>query len=187
MATTRYADATDEALTVAEVRDWLRQDSDDSDTEIAGLILAARHMCEGECRRSIMPTTWESTSDEFTDALRLENPRVISVTSVKYYDEDGVLQTLSPSDYQVDTDSEPGWIVPAYGVTWPATRQMANAVRVRYIAGYADAGTVPEPIKVWMKLHIAHFYRNKESSVHGQMQPLVHLGSLLDPHRIWGY
>jgi hypothetical protein len=58
---------------------------------------------------------------------------------VKYYDTDGVQQLLSASSYQLDKESEPGWLVPAYGYTWPTTRCMANAVEVIYVAGYADA------------------------------------------------
>ena len=187
MATVLITDATSEALTAAEVRAWLRQDSDDSDSEIEALIVSVRQLCTSETLRSIMPTTWELVQDEFTDALRLEYPTITSVTSIKYIDTDGVEQTLDPSDYQVDTDSQPGWVVPAYGLAWPETRAQANAVRVRYVAGFANADAVPAAIKLWMKLHIAHFYRNKEAAVMGQMSALPFAGNLIDPYRVWGF
>jgi hypothetical protein len=48
-----------------------------------------------------------------------------SVTTVKYYDASGVLQTLASTVYQVDTVSQPGRIVLAPTQIWPTVQ--ANA------------------------------------------------------------
>jgi uncharacterized phiE125 gp8 family phage protein len=113
-------------------------------------------------------------------------PKVLSVVSVKYIDTAGVEQTLSPLDYLVDMDSEPGYVVPAYGKTWPCTRAQINAVRVRYTAGYgATAADVPQSIVNWLRLHLEHYYRNRGAVVSTSVQALPYADRLLDEGRVW--
>jgi uncharacterized phiE125 gp8 family phage protein len=97
--------------------------------------------------------------------------------------------------YDVDLVSEPARITLKAGQNWPTTYQGPNAVRVRYVAGYGTtAAAVPQPIRNWMLLHVAHFYRNRELSLpsrsrgeasDGQaMRPLPHADALLDLNAI---
>lgn len=158
------------------------------DDLITVYIGAARRMWEGHCRRTMLPVTWELVQDTFTDALALEYPLVTSVTSVKYVDLDGIEQTLDPADYQVDTDSQPGWVVPAYGVSWPETRDQANAVRVRYVAGtWPDVASIDANVRLWMLAHVAHFFRNRESATPENLQRLPALDALIDEYTAWGF
>ena len=61
------------------------------------------------------------------------------MTSIQYVDDAGDTQTLSTSLYQVDTKSQPGRIIPAYGESWPTVRSdTLNAVTVNFVAGYGD-------------------------------------------------
>lgn len=188
MPTIKITDAAEEWITRADAKVHLRLDADQTaeDGLIDTLIKAVRLACEARCNRTLITTTWERVQDAFTDAVELPWPRVIAVSSVKYIDLDGVEQTLDPADYQLDKDSEPGWVVPAYEKAWPDTRDQANAVRVRYTAGYgADASAVPEDLKLWMKLQLAHFWKHREAAAAGGLQPLPYADALLDPHRVW--
>ena len=56
-----------------------------------------------------------------------------SVTSLKYFDADGVQQTLSSGAYALDSadDYGPAYVVPAYASSWPSTRDQVNAVALR--------------------------------------------------------
>lgn len=65
------------------------------------------------------------------------------VLSVKYIDQAGAQQTLSPSGYVVDATSRPGRIRLPYGVEWPDTRPQWDAVRVQYMVGWATAELLP--------------------------------------------
>jgi len=94
-------------------------------------------------------------------AIILPLPPLQSVQSVTYIDETGATQTLDPSAYVVDTQSEPGAIMPSYGTVWPTTRWVPNAVTVKFTAGYGAAPAVPEPIKVWIKQAVAYRYDNR--------------------------
>lgn len=113
-----------------------------------------------------------------------------TVDSVKYTDENGVQQTLSPTQYKVDSISEPSRLVPAYGTTWPGTRNEINSVVVEYTCGYGEAPAVPQPIKQWMLLRIGALYENRESDVilqRGSLESLPFVDGLLIPYRIFGF
>ena len=185
MALRRLIDAATEPITTAEAKTHLRVTSSTDDAYIDTLVKACRQTAENELRRSLITQTWVRTLDEFPDAFELHYPPIIAVTSVKYYDAAGVQQTLAPSQYSLDYQGEPGWIVPAYNVTWPDTLQAINAVEVTYTAGYGTAADVPQAIKAWILLHVGHLYENRESTMPGiSITPLPFLDSLLDPYRV---
>jgi Phage gp6-like head-tail connector protein len=120
----------------------------------------------------------------------LDHCPVQTVDSITYTDGDGNAQTLSPSLYKLDTITEPCRIVPAYGTTWPATRNEINAVSVSYTTGYGNASAVPDPIKGWMLLRIGAMYENREEIVVGSRLASVDLpfvDGLLQPYRVLGY
>lgn len=202
----KIADATVEPISLEEAKAHLRVDVPYEDALIASIIKAVRLACEAQTQRTLIETTWEQVHDAFPEsvcprtpsvrpcrtrtvshqALRLRMPRLLQVLSVKYLDESGVEQTLAPADYIVDRDSEPGYVVPAPGKAWPATAQVPNAVRVRYTAGFgATAQDVPQDIKLWMLLHIGHYFQNREASAKG-IEPLPFAEGLLDPYRVYG-
>lgn len=182
----KIADATVEPISLDEAKAHLRVDVPDEDALIASIIKAVRLACEAQTQRTLIETTWEQVHDAFPEAVCLRMPRVLQVLSVKYLDESGVEQTLAQADYIVDRDSEPGHIVPAPGKAWPATAQVPNAVRVRYTAGFgATAQDVPQDIKLWMLLHIGHYFHNREASAKG-IDPLPFAEGLLDPYRVYG-
>lgn len=185
MALLRTTDATTEPITTAEAKAHMRVTISTEDAYIDNLVKVARLTAEQETCRSLITQTWTKTLDEFPEAIRLDYPPIVSVTSVKYFDVDGVQQTLSNVSYTLDNQSEPGWIVPAYGYIWPDTLQAINAVEVVYVAGYGGAADVPQAIKSWMLLMIGHLYENREATVPGvTITPLPFIGGLLDQYRV---
>jgi uncharacterized phiE125 gp8 family phage protein len=98
--------------------------------------------------RAFITQTWRVTLDAFPSAIRLPGAPLASVDHVKFYDVDGIQQTLDPQDYQVDTESEPGYVVPAPGRAWPAIAAYINAVEVQYVCGFGSTdAAVPDEIK----------------------------------------
>lgn len=177
-----------EPITLAEAKAHLRVDVIDDDAYITALIVAARQAAEHATGRALMPQTWELALDAFDDVILLPRPPLASVTSVTYIDADGVTQTLA--SYLLDDHSQPARLLPAYGADWPTTREQANAVLIRYSAGYADAASVPQPIKSWMLLHIGMLYENREAVVESSMSrstfaAMPQYDRLIDPYRVW--
>lgn len=153
-----------EPVTVDQLKDHLRISGTDEDTILGYYISAARLYCENFQGRSYITTVWKYTLDEFPDIIYVPRPPLQSSgLSIKYYDTNGVQQTLSSSVYQVDIQSEPGRIVEAYGQTWPSIRDMINAVELNFKAGYGDAAAnVPENNKLAVKLLAGWYYENRE-------------------------
>lgn len=153
------------ALSLAEAKAHLRVDSTAEDTLIESLVTAATDMAEQQTRRALMQQTWELTLDAFPTAFELTRVPVQSIASVKYTDISGVEQTLDPSAYTLDTSDGYGfaYVKPAYGTEWPSARE---GVKVRYVAGYADAAAVPEPIVQWIKLMVSTMFDNRETEAY---------------------
>jgi uncharacterized phiE125 gp8 family phage protein len=150
-----------EPVTVAEIRLVCRIDSTGDalfdtqvDADILADISAMRKLAEHRTGRSLMPQTWEVALDAFPSAeISLPNPIVTSITSVKYISaETGTEVTLASNQYSLDDAREyEAWLNPAVDIVWPNTADVANAVRVRYVAGYANAAAVPPNVKKWIK------------------------------------
>ncbi|MGH9649596.1 MAG: head-tail connector protein, partial [Terriglobales bacterium] len=91
------------------------------------------------------------------------------IVHVKYLDAAGAQQTLAAgTDYVVAARSEPARVMPAYGKSWPGTRNWIDAtgnypVEVRFIGGYgADPKDVPENFRQAILLLVGHWYENRE-------------------------
>lgn len=179
---------TAEPITLAQAKAHLRVEVSDDDTLIGALITAAREAAESSTQRALMLQTWELSLPCFppSDAIRLPKAPLSSLTSISYVDSDGETQTMAEAAYQLDVHSEPARILPAYGTTWPTTREHPNSVLVRYQAGYADADAVPAQIKAWMLLRIGSLYENRESTTGLTMNGLPFIARMLDQYKIWG-
>ena len=189
MAIKRIGLATD-VITLAEAKTHLRilAASHPDDTYITGLITAAREWAETYIERAIGTQTLEIALDVFPDAFIL-TPAVQSITSVTYLDTAGISQTVTSTDYVLDNYSNPAWLVPAYGKVWPSTYCTANAVKVRFIAGYDGGNPCPQAIIAAMKLMIGHLYENRQEDVLGNTRMSFNslpmgIYALLQPYRL---
>jgi uncharacterized phiE125 gp8 family phage protein len=157
-------------VTLAEAKAHLRVDSTDEDTLITAMISAATDVAEQHTGRAIMPQTWELSLDEFQTPIELTRIPAASVTSIQYIDATGaeIAYDVTATGITLDAGDDFGfaYILPAYGTVWPTTREQPNAVKVRYVAGYADAAAVPEAIKSWIKLQVSAMFENREAEAY---------------------
>jgi len=162
---------TAEPLTLEEVKANLRIVFSDEDDDLERMIRAARQMAEERLNRALMPQTLAFGADGFCMFLKVPRPPLVEIDSIKYIDADGAEQTV-PAGYLVDQFVDPPMITSAYGTPWPTARTQAGAVVVQYQAGYADAASVPEPIRQWMLLAIGAFYEHRSMVNEGQTYAL---------------
>jgi len=157
-----------------------------ADPLLAMLIAGARKVAEDRTGRAFIAQTWEQVLDAFpANELEIGMLPIQSITSLKYYDATGVLQTMDTADYVLDTDTIPGWVLPAYGVSWPATYDMAQAVIVRFAAGYGGTGaSVPSEIRMWIAAQCKAAYDNPSGLLDGKAAALPFIDGLLDAYRI---
>lgn len=111
--------------------------------------------------------------------IYLPRPPLQSIISIQYVDGAGVTQTMSSSDYQVDTASQPGRVMPVFGKLWPVTQGPVrlNAVTITYVAGYGGPSSVPAPICSALKTYVQYCNENREQ------HDLEYLDRLFD--RFW--
>jgi uncharacterized phiE125 gp8 family phage protein len=174
-------------IPTADLRLQSRADPADTteDALFVGWLAAAVKLAEQATQRSIGTQTLELALDAFPTAcpISLPNGPVTSITSIKYIDTAGVEQTLSAALYALDDYGLQARAVLAYGAAWPATQEVANAVKVRYVAGDLDPA-----VKTALFLAVAHFYENREASTDLDLKELP-LGArqLLGTVKVWGF
>lgn len=137
-----------EPVTVADVKQQLGITDTASDVLIARRITQARQWAESYTARSFITQTLEIRRDCFYETIELEAPPAVSIVSVKYINEAGVLTPVTITDYVLDDYPLVPFIRTAYGISWPTPRSEKNAVRIQYVAGYgADGTSVPTLIR----------------------------------------
>ena len=190
MITTRWAVTTGptaEPITLTEIKDHLGIDDTDSDARLDLLLMSARIHVERQTSRSLLTQTitayfetWPGSKFTLPRASPLQ-----SVTSVKYIDEDGVLQTVSTSIYDVYTTQEPGEIRLAYGQTWPTHRSETDAITIEYVAGWSDRQSVPADLRTAIMWLVGHWNENREATTTMNLAPVpFQLQGLINSYRV---
>lgn len=164
----RTTEPSEEPVTLAQAKQQLKlEEITDEDDLLSALITAAREYGELVTRRTFVTSTWTMTLDDFPyvhRAIELRMPPLASVTSITYIDTNGDSQTLAASTYDVDTSSVPGRVVLKPSESWPETEYLrANAVTIVYVAGYGDAGDVPQRLRQAVLLLAAHWFNVREA------------------------
>lgn len=145
-----------EPITVDELKDHLRVETNDFDLELQSLIAVARKSLEIETGLVVFTSTRKMYFDGFPpnsySRLFLYGTPVQSVTHIKYYDSDGAQQTWSGSNYQLQ-EGRPNYVQCVFGKTWPAHRSIQDRVEIQYICGKTTTAAIDERIKQALKIY----------------------------------
>jgi len=171
-ALTQTVAPTIDPVSLSDIKAHCRVDHTDDDAYLLGLITAATNACESFTGRQLIHATYTLKLDGFPGEIELPKPPLSSVTSITYVDTAGTSQTVSADDYQVDSASVVGRVMPAYDAYWPATRDgQYNVVTVTFVAGYgATAATVPIRLRQGVKAFAATLYEHRETVVVGAIK-----------------
>jgi len=189
--TTLVTPPASEPIALSTAKLHLRVDGVTEDALIATYIAAARQYVEERTGRSMLPTTWRDLRSGFETSMTLARAPVISVSHVKHLDSTLTLQTVSALDYRAILAGGPaggfGFLDLTAGSNWPSTWAQADAVQIEYVAGYADAASVPPSLIAAILLVLGDLYTNRAALVEGSLlivNPTV--DALISPHRlIW--
>jgi uncharacterized phiE125 gp8 family phage protein len=158
--------AATEPVTVADVKLYARVAHNVEDALITTWISAGRKLAEDYQHRSYIEQVYNLTFDSFPDkCIEIPMPPLLSIDSVRYYDEDNVETTVSTSDYFVDTTSEIGRLAFTSGFSWPSvTLRPLNGLIIEFTAGYgATAADTPDSVKNAIYIYCTHMFENRES------------------------
>lgn len=154
---------TDEPIDVNDCKRAARVDTGEEDSLIASWIQEIREAVEIDASICLMPQTLRLNMDGFPDwEIPVRRWPLVAVSSITYVDTGGTTQTVSASDYIVDTTSFPPRIVPAFGLVWPPCREQPRSVKVTFTAGYTSSNAVPELAKQAIRLGVAKRIRERE-------------------------
>jgi uncharacterized phiE125 gp8 family phage protein len=176
-----------EPVQLADAKAYLRVDNDDEDDFINAAVAAARMHVETLTRRVLIQQSWRVYLDSWprTRVVTIPVAPLIAVESVTVYDRNGEPTTLSPDDYQVDTTSVPGRLMPY--ATVPLAERTINGIEIDVTAGYGAAGIdVPSPLRQAMMMLIAHWFEHRGVVGHdlaGDVPPHG-FDALVAPYRI---
>ena len=144
-------------VSLEEVKEALGYYCEDDDSKVEAYIAAATEYAqEFQKKRVYITQTWDQYMQTPLNIVNILKTPVKSIVHIKYKDSTGTEHTVDPNDYIL---SHEGLVVAAYNkcifpsfIPYPA-----DAITIRFVAGYGNAGDVPARIKQAIILLCKHF------------------------------
>ncbi len=177
-----------EPISLEEAKLHCRVDGDTEDILISSLILAARLHIERCLDLALVSQSWSLYIDEWPDAAFVELPLslLISLDAVRLYSPSDTFVTLDPGLFAVDAVSRPPRLARHEGQSWPIPGRSVNGIEIAFTAGYgATEDDVPMPVRLAIKMLVAHWYEAREPVLFGETADPVPstVASLIAPYR----
>lgn len=176
-------------VSLDEAKAHLRVDITTDDALITSMIKAATSYLDARKAygRALITQTWRADFAAFSDMMRLPIRDALTVSSITYYDNFNVSQTLATSVYQLHADDGGSYIALKPDQTWPSVYSRVDAVRVTWTAGFGPAASdVPEEVRLAIIAAVATHYQIRENVVIGPTVAELPMAAhhLLDASRI---
>jgi len=157
------------SITLEDARLHLREPSNITaeDDLVKSYIRAADASIEFKTNRIIASSTWKGHLDTFpqSEVIKINRFPVSSISSIQYYDSSNSIQTMSSSDYIVDTT---GKVTRIYLEDTPSIYERTGAIIVNFVAGYTNQQSVDERIKQACRILVADYKSNRVDYVVGR-------------------
>ncbi len=156
---------TELSISVDDLKLYLRHDPSvaaEEDALLADLIREAEAWVAMRQWRTIMPTKYQATMEDWRWPLELPLPNLLSVEAIEYRNDAGAWTTFSAANYDPLTTATPGLVLLKSGVTLPTLYDTEQPVRVTWIAGYANADAVPELTRAAIRAMARWLYDHRD-------------------------
>jgi uncharacterized phiE125 gp8 family phage protein len=189
MPTKVITPATNEPISTAEAKEYLRVTHSDDDTLIGRLITGARQYVESQSKLTLNKTVFADYLQDFPEEHVLEKAPFFSgevsdlstAVTITYTNTSAGTTTLATSLYQVDRNDPPTIV---FDGVMPSDidEEIFDNVKIQYSAGYGIAGsTVPEALRTAVMLMVSHFYDLRSPVVPMQMHEVpIGVRNILD-------
>jgi uncharacterized phiE125 gp8 family phage protein len=144
----------------------------DNDTHLTAILAASTAYVEKELNRSLVSQTWDWFLPYFpqNNIIELPKPPLVSVTYLKYYDENNAQQTWSSNNYVVHTPTTlKGYVEIKNTSTLPNIYPRSDSILIRFVSGY---GTQNDMVKHAVRLVAAHWFENREAETTGSTKQI---------------
>lgn len=121
--------------------------------------------CENRLQTAILNTQFELHANFFTTNIDLQKKWVSAINSVKYYDADGVLTTVSSANYSLQDFKEPNVLSFNVDYDFPETDDREFPVVVNFNAGFTAASSILPNVRNAIFLELADRYENRQNEV----------------------
>jgi len=130
---------TTDAVTLAEVRQWLNftHGVTEDDDVLESLIDEVYDYIENQTNRKILTQTWKVTLDwdEVGAVIRLPLVRAVSVSSIVTTDDDGDDTTVTSTNYRLRAGENPRIVLTEDG-EWPTDARDYDSMAITVVCGY---------------------------------------------------
>ena len=177
-------------VTLTEAKDHLKVTGTDSDTLIQTYLNAAIKRVENYRQSPVMDSEWELYAKYWPTSINLQKHPVSAINSVKYYDDDNVLQTVTASDYRLQDFRVPCRLEFDGDFTEPSTYDREYPIIVNFNAGYGYAASASYALikqVIFLELGTYHEIRQTEMAGMGLSNVQMKNASteLLDGETMW--
>lgn len=158
----RISEPDPEIMTAADVKNFLKEDLSNNDTDIEELAVTAREWLEDETGINFGVSSYKIYQRKFQDITIPRWPLVKESVVVKYLDESNTEVTLSSDKYEVIDQETPARL--AFKKDLPDDFfDIEYPVVIQFDAGYTKEKT-PKRAFTCIKLIIAHYYNHRDLS-----------------------
>jgi len=169
MAVSRITPPVSRPVSLNDVKLHLRIETNDDDGYIDNLIDAAVVHLELVSGLKLITQTWRQYLDVRPPSgmIRLGVGPVREIIAARYFDANGVAQTINPLNMLVDAISTPARLLISGGLP---VGQSLNGIEIDIVTGYGDSATeVPDSLRRALLLLVAHNYEFRGAVPVGQM------------------
>jgi uncharacterized phiE125 gp8 family phage protein len=172
-----------EPVTLAAMRAYLRLDDGAEDEFVAALIKAARQAVESASGRLLIAQTWRYILDRWPDDRIVVLPLspLITVDSIRVFDDAGQTIIVAPELYHIDATSDPPRIL--IDAAAPVPRRRTQGVEIDLRMGFGTgAEAVPDPLIQAIRLLVARWFERRGDEAESAPLP-PDIAALVGPFR----
>jgi uncharacterized phiE125 gp8 family phage protein len=166
----RIASPTYRPISIDTAKEHLKVSGSAEDNLIGLYLDAAIRACENKLQRSIMDSAHELYAKTWQPRISLQQYPVSTINSVKYYDDDGALQTVATGMYRVQSFRRPSVLEFVEEFDCPSLQEREYPVVINFNAGHAIGATGSEEVRFisgFVLMELTDRYENRQNEVAG--------------------
>lgn len=171
-----------------EVKDYLNIPTEDTseDDIITGMIISAQCAFEAYSRVELTEKTFNLLQTCWCCSYEINRVPVRSITHVKYYDGDGVQQTVDANEYYLTPLTPYPLLEFEDTFDQPSLRDRLLQIEIQFIAGLTSVAepNAPECLVNALLAHISYLYYNRDCACDSSSIP-AQSKTIYNKYKIW--